>query len=171
MRVRGSQRAGAKLMLLLVTALISTQAGSAQDSPASQEGAPHGVQEVRVPFASLKPGAVFEIGEVADWVQITDDWVQIMDDWVWVASLKPASIHRIDPKTNKEVAIIPVPGDPCPGLGFGFGSLWVPWCGQEDSLVRIDSSTNKIAANLPIGAAGPEGGFAVSSPPMGWPRR
>src|SRR5882724_9917750 len=66
-------------------------------------------------FASLKPEAVFKIGELADWVQITDDAV-------WVASSKPASVHRIDPKTNKEVAIVPMPGDPCAGLAFGFGS-------------------------------------------------
>ncbi len=154
--------------------MLSTQAGTAQEcrrerparAPAPQT-LPHdsevnpkiaqpGLKEVQVPFASLKPEAIFKIGENADWVQITDDAV-------WVASSKPASVHRIDPKTNKEVAVIPVPGDPCAGLAFGFGSLWVPLCGQPNSIARVDASANRISAILPIGPAGPEGGIAAST--------
>lgn len=82
---------------------------------------------------------------------------------VWVASSNPASVHRIDPKTNKEVAIVPVPGDPCSGLAFGFGSLWVPLCGKPNSMARVDSVTNRVIAILPLGPAGEEGGIAASS--------
>jgi virginiamycin B lyase len=124
------------------------------------------VKEFQVPFTSIKPEAIFKIGEDADWVQITDDAV-------WVASSKPASVHRIDPKTNKEVAIVPVPGDPCAGLAFWFGSLWVPLCakqeraeqsrGKQNSIVRVDPRTNRISATIPIGPAGEEGGIAASN--------
>jgi DNA-binding beta-propeller fold protein YncE len=116
------------------------------------------VKEFQAPFTSLKPEAIFKIGEDADWIQITDDAV-------WVASSKPASVHRIDPRTNKEVAVVPVPGDPCAGLAFGFGSLWVPLCGAPNSpnlMVRVDPRTNQISATLPIGPAGEEGGIAAS---------
>lgn len=143
--------------VLLVMMLTSAQARG-QDSASEPKIARLGVKEFQVPFASLKPEAVFKIGEVADWVQITDDAV-------WVASSKPASVHRIDPKTNKEVAIVPMPGDPCAGLAFGFGTLWVPLCGKPNSpnsMVRVDASTNQIAATLPFGPAGPEGGIAAS---------
>ena len=56
-----------------------------------------------------------------------------------------------------------MPGDPCAGLAFGFGSLWVPLCGKPNSIVRVDSSTNQISVTLPIGPAGPEGGIAANS--------
>src|SRR5271168_467104 len=49
------------------------------------------------PVAELKPLATFKLGETADWVAVTSDAV-------WVASTGPFAVHRIDPKTNKEVA-------------------------------------------------------------------
>ncbi len=159
MRCRGRFRlAGKGLLLLMLMGLgvaLSLQPGSAQDSASTGKMARPGVKEFQVPFDSLRPEAAFRIGEDADWVQITDDAV-------WVASSNPASVHRIDPKTNKEVAIVPLPGDPCAGLAFGFGSLWVPLCGKPNSMVRVDATTNKIAATLAIGPAGQEGGIAVS---------
>jgi virginiamycin B lyase len=142
-------------ILLLFGLAILAPLGSAQDAAPNSKIARPGVKEFQVPFTSLKPEAKFKIGEDADWVQITDDAV-------WVASSNPASVHRIDPMTNKEVAIVPVPGDPCSGLTFGFGSLWVPLCGKPNSIVRVDSTNNKITATLPIGPAGQEGGITAS---------
>jgi virginiamycin B lyase len=144
-----------KTSLIFVVAMLSVQALS-QNTDTKPKIAPPGVKEVQVPFASLKPEATFKIGENADWVQITDVAV-------WVASSNPASVHRIDPKTNKEVVIVPLPGGPCAGLAFGFGSLWVPLCGQPNSIARINVGTNQISAILSIGPAGPEGGIAAST--------
>ncbi len=156
---RGSRlRVGTAALFFMVAAvslMISLPSASAQDSTPGGKITRPGVKEFQVPFTSLKPDATFKIGTDADWVQITDDAV-------WVASSEPASVHRIDPKTNKEVAIVSVPGDPCSGLTFGFGSLWVPLCGKPNSMVRIDPATNRIVATLPIGPAGPEGGIAAS---------
>jgi virginiamycin B lyase len=145
-----------KAMLLLIGMVISASPGSSQDSPPDWKIARPGVKELQVPFASIKPEAIFKIGEDADWVQITDDAV-------WVASSNPASVHRIDPRTNTEVAIVPVPGDPCAGLAFGFGSLWVPLCGKQNLIVRVDPRTNRISGTIPIGPAGQEGGIAASN--------
>jgi hypothetical protein len=137
-----------KTSLFLVAAMILAQAGIAQEcrrerparapapetlphpSDANRHIAPPGVKHVQVPFASLKPEAIFKIGENADWVQITDDAV-------WVASSKPPSVHRIDPKTNKEVAVIPLPGDPCAGLAL-------------DNPPRLRLSTHMPAGSAPF---------------------
>jgi len=151
-------RVGTAALFFMVAAaslLISLPWASAQDSAPGGKITRPGVKEFQVPFTSLKPEATFKIGTDADWVQITDDAV-------WVASSEPASVHRIDPKTNKEVAVVSVPGDPCSGLTFGFGSLWVPLCGKPNSMVRVDAATNQIVATLPVGPAGPEGGIAAS---------
>ncbi len=152
---RGQSAFRVKTSLVFVVAMLSVRA-LAQDSDAEARIAPPGVKEVQIPFASLKPEATFKIGENADWVEITADAV-------WVASSKPASVHRIDPKTNQEVAVIPLAGDPCAGLAFGFGSLWVPLCGHPNSIARVDASANRISAILPMGPAGEEGGIATSS--------
>ena len=140
--------------ILLLAVLFSAPA-VAQGSASKPNIARPGIKEVQLPFDSLKPEATFKIGENADWVEITDDAV-------WVASSNPASVHRVDPNTNKEVAVVPVPGDPCAGLVFGFGSLWVPLCGKPNSLARVDTRTNRISAILPFGPAGDEGGITIS---------
>jgi virginiamycin B lyase len=115
-----------------------------------------GIKSAQVPFSSLKPAATFLIGETADWVLVTNDSI-------WAAGTKPFSVVRIDPATNKFIARIPISGEACSGLTAGFGSLWVPVCGEPSSLVQIDLFTNKITATLPIGPAAPEGGIAASA--------
>ena len=145
----------AAAVLLRLTLIFSPEAGMAQNSDSKWGIERPGIKEVQVPFASLKPEASFKIGENADWVEIADDAV-------WVASSNPASVHRIDPRTNKEVAVIPMPGDPCAGQVTGFGSLWVPLCGKPNALARVDTANNRISAILPIGPAGDEGGITAS---------
>ena len=114
-----------------------------------------GVKEVQLPFSTLKPSVTLKIGGSADWVLVTDDSV-------WVASTKPYAVQRIDPATNRIIAVVRLPGEACSGLASGFGSIWAPICGQKAGLVRIDSHTNKIASILPIAPAGAEGGIAAS---------
>lgn len=113
------------------------------------------VKQLQVPFASLKATATFKIGGTADWVLVTDDAV-------WIAGSKPYSVVRIDPTTNGIIARVDMPGEACSGLASGFGSLWVPLCGNKPSLVRVDEHSNTISAALQIGPAGREGGIAVS---------
>ncbi len=152
---RDRRRLVAKAMPILVGVVISVTLGRTQDTVPYGKIAPPGVKQFQIPFASLKPEATFRIGKDADWVQITDDAV-------WVGSSNPAAVHRIDPKTNQEIAVVSMPGDPCAGLTFAFGSLWVPLCGQPNSMVRVDPGTNQITATLSIGPAGQEGGIAAS---------
>jgi len=149
--VSGQCARGAFLLALILLA----QAGITQNSNPNWNIERPGIKEVQFPVSLLKPQATFKIGENADWVEITDDAV-------WVSSSNPASVHRIDPRTNKEVAVVPMPGDPCAGQVSGFGSLWVPLCGKPNSLARVDTVTNRISAILPIGPAGDEGGIAAS---------
>src|SRR5262244_643118 len=103
-----------------------------------------GVKEVQVPFSSLKPSATIKIGRTADWVLVTEDAV-------WVATTKPYAIKRIAPATNKIVATIALSGEACSGQVSAFGSVWVPICGKDPALVRINSAANEISATLPVG--------------------
>ena len=107
------------------------------------------------PMNELKPLATIHVGATADWVAITPDAV-------WVGSTGPFAVHRIDPQTNKRIATVKLPGEPCAGLAAGFGSLWVPLCSQPSTLARIDLHRNTLTAVLNTGPAGPEGGIATS---------
>jgi virginiamycin B lyase len=143
-----------KVALAFIVA-ASTLAIVAQ-TPGSEWNVPKpGVKEVQGSFASLKPSATIKIGETADWVLVTEDAV-------WVSSTKPYAVVRINPATNRIVAIVAVPGEACSGLVSGFGSIWVPLCGKKPALVRVDAAKNTIRATLPIPPAGPEGGITAS---------
>lgn len=140
--------ANAGLVVLLTVLAVAGQQNVSTPKP--------GVPAVQAPFASLKPSATFKIGHTADWVLVTGNSV-------WVAGSKPYSVQRIDPATNRIVARVAIPGEACAGLAFGFGSVWVPVCGNMPLLARVDVHTNRISAVLPIAPAGPEGGITTSS--------
>jgi virginiamycin B lyase len=109
---------------------------------------------VKREIAGVKPLAVFETGGTPDWQVLTDDAV-------WVANGPLDSIFRLDVKTNKIAATVAVGKRPCSGLTAGFGSIWVPSCGDK-TLGRVDVKTNSLAATLPIAPAESEGGIATS---------
>jgi virginiamycin B lyase len=114
-----------------------------------------GIKSVQVPFSELHPSHTFDLGGHPDWMAITPTAV-------WVANDQLKAVHRIDPRTNREVAKISFAAEPCSGLTVGFGSLWVPLCSEPASLARIDLRTNKITGTLPIGPADSEGGITAS---------
>jgi virginiamycin B lyase len=109
----------------------------------------------RKEISELSPTATIHLGKTADWVAITPDAV-------WVGSTGPFAVHKIDPRTNTRVATVRLDGEPCAGLAIGFGSLWVPLCGDTAALARVDLKSNEVIANLKIGPAAAEGGVTAS---------
>jgi virginiamycin B lyase len=116
---------------------------------AASNSAPQSIVDV------LHPTATFHLGGTPDWLAVTPDSV-------WVANDALKSVQRIDVRTNALAARVKLPQEPCSGLTSGFGSLWVPLCGQRPSLARVDLTTNAITAILPIGPALSEGGITAS---------
>jgi streptogramin lyase len=113
-----------------------------------------GVQDanVKIPLAKLVPEAKFEIPGSPDWIAIGDD--------VWISNSPKNSVTRLDPRTNKVKQVIAGLSKPCSGLAIGFGSLWVPNCGNK-TLTRIDLKSGKIQTEIETGIADAEGGFDV----------
>lgn len=114
---------------------------------------------VKIPITKLKPEAVFELPGVPDWLAI--------DEHVWVSNSPKDTVHRLDPKANKVLANITVGKHPCSGLAAGFGSLWVPNCGDKDgtgkTLMRISLKDGKVEATLPFEVPQSEGGLATGA--------
>jgi hypothetical protein len=96
------------------------------------------------------------------------------EDSVWVANGPKPTIFRIDVKTNRQTPI-DVSKRPYSGLAAGFGSVWVPLCGDRPgtengarpALVRVDVRTNRVAATIPVDPANSEGGI-VAGPEAVW---
>ncbi len=107
-------------------------------------------------ISELTSVATLHLGKTADWVAITADAV-------WVGSTGPYAVHRIDPNTNKLVATVVLPGEPCAGLATGFGSLWVPMCTAMPSLAKVDLAANRLTAVFPVGPGAAEGGVATGA--------
>jgi YVTN family beta-propeller protein len=103
-------------------------------------------------IVAIRPEAVFP-------VEGTPDWLVITEDAVWVTSSKVNHVARLDASTNKVSLIVTIP-KPCSGLAAGFGSLWVPSCGNH-TLDRVDPQTGKIVAEIPVGPADSEGGVTI----------
>lgn len=106
-------------------------------------------------IGELNRTAVIHLGKTADWVSITPDAV-------WVGSTGPFAVHRIDPKTNRRVATVRLPGEPCAGLAIGFGSLWVPLCSAVPLLAKVDLKSNQLISVFKTGPAAAEGGVTAS---------
>jgi streptogramin lyase len=94
-------------------------------------------------MTELVPAAVLKLGATADWVVITQDAV-------WVGSTGPNAVHRIDPRTNRITASVPLPGEPCAYMTAGFGHLWAPLCGDHPGLAKVNLKTGRLAAVFPV---------------------
>ena len=133
--------------------LLSGLGPSVQDTPKPPRP---GVKTpgVRIPIERLKPEAVFAVPGAPDWIAI--------DDAVWISNEPKNSVTRLDPQTNTVAATIDVGHAPCSGLAVGFGSLWVPLCGDR-ALARVDLKTGQVTARIATGIAGDEGGLATGA--------
>lgn len=157
-------------VLLSLAAICTLAAAISQGPPASQQKtAPQkpkrpGVSTpgIKIPITKLKPDAVFSLPGVPDWLAIDED--------VWVSNSPKNTVHRLDPKSNAVAATITVGKHPCSGLAAGFGSLWVPNCGEKSAdgivnrnLMRVSLKDGKIEATLPFEVPESEGGLATGA--------
>jgi streptogramin lyase len=140
------------VLLALIALLVSQQAATPKKRPAIPQKP--GVPGVQKPITGITPDAVFNVEGVPD-------WLVIIEDAVFVSNKPKNNIARLNIKTNKVETLIPVGAKPCSGLAAGFGSVWVPNCGDQ-TLSRVDFKANKVVATLPYGPADTEGGIATS---------
>jgi virginiamycin B lyase len=109
---------------------------------------------LKIPLSRLTPEARFVIPGSPDWIAVGKD--------VWVSNKPKGNVSRLSIKTNTVTQVISGLNKPCSGLAIGFGSLWVPACGDQ-SLVRIDLESGKITGSARTGIADSEGGIAIGA--------
>ncbi len=103
-------------------------------------------------MVSVKPEATFQVGG-------DPDWMAVVEDAVWVTSSRLNRVTQLVARNNAIGLKITV-ADPCSGLAAGFGSLWVPSCGDH-ALVRADLKTGRLLAKISAAPADSEGCIAV----------
>jgi YVTN family beta-propeller protein len=101
----------------------------------------------------LKPEAEYTVPGAPDWIAF--------DGAIYVSNKPKNSIAKLDLKSTKVEEIAGF-HKPCSGLAVGFGSLWVPNCGDQ-TLARVDLKTSQITATIQTGVADSEGGIAVGT--------
>jgi streptogramin lyase len=105
-------------------------------------------------IADLVPVATFP-------VEGHPDWMAVAEGGVWVTSSSANHVVWLDATTNQPGTIVTV-AKPCAGLALGFGSLWIPSCGDH-TIVRVDAKSGAAQATIPAGPADSEGGIAVGA--------
>src|SRR4051812_12007597 len=128
----------------------------AAQTPAPQRPKRPGVTTpgVRIPITKLKPEAVYQVPGAPDWMAV--------DKEVWVSNSPKNSVSRLDPKSAAVLATITVGKNPCSGLAAGFGSVWVPNCGDA-TVTRLDLKDGKEQATFPITIGDSEGGVTTGA--------
>jgi YVTN family beta-propeller protein len=91
-------------------------------------------------------------------VPLNPDWFTTTEDAVWVTSSRSNAVTQIVAKTN-QIGLSVTVSLPCSGLSYSFGSIWIPSCGGRN-LVRADSATGKIIAEIAAPPAQSEGGIS-----------
>jgi virginiamycin B lyase len=147
---------GLKRLLVSLSLSVLAFFQVASQTAASQDLRQTSVQasNVQHQMAELNPIAIFVVAGRPDWMAVTDDAV-------WVASSNVNHVVRLDAKTNRPGRIVTA-AEPCSGLAFGFGSLWIPSCGDH-VVVRVDVQTGRLQARIAASPADDEGGIAVGA--------
>jgi virginiamycin B lyase len=112
---------------------------------------------LKVPIERLTPDAVFPVPGAPDWIAPAEEV-----EAVFVSNKPKDLVARLDPKTNTVAGTIAVGKRPCSGLAVGFGSLWVPNCG-DNTLARVDLKDGKVTATIPTGIGNSEGSVVTGA--------
>ena len=124
--------------------------------------APHRIERpgVEVPgggsrrLENVTKTAVFEVPGGPDWSVVTENAV-------WVSVSRPGRVVQLDATSNK-VGVTAEVKQPCSGLAAGFGSIWVPSCG-DGAVVRLDPKTGKETGRVAAAPMNSEGGITVGA--------
>jgi virginiamycin B lyase len=108
---------------------------------------------VRIPITKLKPDAVYDVPGAPDWMAV--------DKEVWVSNSPKGTVSRLDPGSSAAITFT-AGKNPCSGLAAGFGSVWVPNCG-DSTIARLDLKDGKNQATFPLTIADEEGGVAIGA--------
>jgi len=105
-------------------------------------------------MANLKPLHTIQTGADPDWMVVTSAAV-------WVTTSDANRVTELNTVSNRIGHTITV-NKPCSGLAAGFGSLWIPSCGDH-TLIRASFTDGSIQKTISVAPANSEGGITVGA--------
>jgi virginiamycin B lyase len=145
------------ILLVFVASSAFLMAARAPQTPGASAPRPKrpGVTTpaVRIPITKLKPEAIYAVPGAPDWMAVEKE--------VWVSNAPKGTVSRLDPGSNA-VTTVAAGKEPCSGLAAGFGSVWVPNCG-DSTVTRLDLKDGASQATFPMTIADSEGGVAIGA--------
>jgi virginiamycin B lyase len=78
---------------------------------------------------------------------ITGDWLAAGRGGIWLSGQQ--EIYRLNRRTGRRVARIPIAQGPCQASEVGAGAVWTATCG-EPGLARIDTRRNRVARHVAL---------------------
>jgi virginiamycin B lyase len=116
------------VLLVLVPALLVAAVAGATSAPPK-------VKQMNVNKAGAK-----KIG-------ITGDWLAAGRGGIWLSGQE--QIYRLNRRTGRRVATIPIPQGPCQATDVGAGAVWTATC-IEPGLAKIDTKRNRVARHVAL---------------------
>jgi virginiamycin B lyase len=80
-------------------------------------------------------------------IRITGDWLAAGRGGIWLSGMQ--EIFRLNPRTGRRNATIPVPQGPCQATEVGVGAVWTATCGVA-GLAKIDTERNRVARHVAL---------------------
>jgi YVTN family beta-propeller protein len=77
------------------------------------------------------------------------DWLVLAGGAAWAAGVGDG-VGQLDGATGALVGSVAIPGAVCLAMDVGFDSVWAGSCGTEPAVVRIDPTTGKAIATIPL---------------------
>lgn len=129
-------------------------------------GAPPRMRRPRMPKPGVSTPGVSRlmsdiVTEAIIPVEGSPDWDVVTKDSAWITSARVNHVVQIVAATNKVGIVVDVPR-PCSGLADGFGSIWIPSCGNH-SVLRVDPATGKTQAEIAGDPVNSEGGITTGA--------
>jgi virginiamycin B lyase len=96
-------------------------------------------------------------------IRITGDWLAAGRGGIWLSGME--EVYRLNPRTGRRQARIPVPQGPCQASDVGAGAVWTATC-RVPGLAKIDSNRNRVARHVALPVSTDyfgEGGIGVGA--------
>lgn len=144
------------LLTLAGLAFAESNAPRATKAPKAAAAPTVGVKTpgIQIPFAGLKADLDLPAPGKPSWLYVSES--------VFTPNAAKGGVEKLEAKTGKAGDSITGVAKPCTRMAAGFGSLWVPSCG-DGALVRLDAKTLKKSTQVVAGVASVPGAIAVSA--------
>jgi virginiamycin B lyase len=134
--------------VMILAAACTGSEGSAASSPSVRPSASQSVTQETSPAEEPQPEWLSRLDGQQIRAEPFGDWVLVAFHRVWVLGVD-GGIGFYDVSSGELIGTSSIVGETCAAPDDGFGSIWVPTCG-EAAVHRIDPQTGEVIASISV---------------------